>query len=140
MSNNKTKKFFLQINSDTKLLRKVEKLSAQVARYAMLNESESDDLAIVTTELVNNAIHHGNHNNPEKKVSIVFLVNSKYIEIRIKDEGRGFNPTSLKNPLAPENLLSESGRGIFLIKYLMDRIDFNFTKTGTETIVIKNLH
>jgi serine/threonine-protein kinase RsbW len=140
MSNRKLKKFFLQINSDTKYLRKVESLSAQVARYAGLNDSQSDDLAIVTTELVNNAIHHGNKNNPRKKVSILFLVNSKCIEIRIKDEGSGFNPAEIKDPLAPENLMSESGRGIFLIKYLMDTIDFNFTKDGTETIVTKNLH
>ena len=140
MSEDKVKKFFLQINSDTKYLHKVERLSAQVARYATLNESQRDDLAIVTTELVNNAIHHGNKNNPEKKVSILFLVNSKRIEIRIKDEGSGFNPTQLKDPLAPENLMSESGRGIFLIKYLMDSINFNFSKDGTETIVIKNLH
>ncbi len=140
MSNRKLKKFFLQINSDTKYLRKVESLSAQVARYADLNNSQSDDLAIVTTELVNNAIHHGNKNNPRKKVSILFLVNSKCIEIRIKDEGSGFNPAEIKDPLAPENLMSESGRGIFLIKYLMDTIDFNFTKDGTETIVTKNLH
>jgi serine/threonine-protein kinase RsbW len=140
MNEKKFKKFFLQIDSDTRYLRKVERLSAQVARYATLSESQSDDLAIVTTELVNNAIHHGNKNNPDKKVTILFLVNSKRIEIRIKDEGSGFNPDQLKDPLAPENLLSESGRGIFLIKYLMDSINFNFTKEGTETIVIKNLH
>jgi len=140
MNNKKLKKFFLQIDSDTKYLRKVESLSAQVARYADLNDSQSDDLAIVTTELVNNAIHHGNKNNPNKKVSILFLVNAKTIEIRIKDEGSGFNPAEIKDPLAPENLMSESGRGIFLIKYLMDTIDFNFTKDGTETIVTKNLH
>ncbi len=140
MSNRKSKKFFLQIDSDTKYLRKVESMSAQVARYASLNDSQSDDLAIVTTELVNNAIHHGNKNNPKKKVSILFLVNSKCIEIRIKDEGSGFNPADIKDPLAPENLMSESGRGIFLIKYLMDSIDFNFTGDGTETIVVKNLH
>ena len=140
MNNKKLKKFFLQIDSDTKYLRKVESLSAQVARYADLNDSQSDDLAIVTTELVNNAIHHGNKNNPKKKVSILFLVNAKTIEIRIKDEGSGFNPAEIKDPLAPENLMSESGRGIFLIKYLMDTIDFNFTKDGTETIVTKNLH
>ncbi len=140
MNNRKKKKFFLQIDSDTKYLRKVESLSAQVARYAGLNDSQSDDLAIVTTELVNNAIHHGNKNNPQKKVSILFLVNAKTIEIRIKDEGSGFNPAEIKDPLAPENLMSESGRGIFLIKYLMDSIDFNFSKDGTETIVTKNLH
>lgn len=140
MGGNKAKKFFLEITSDPRNLRKVEKLSAEVSQYAALSESESDDLAIVTTELVNNAIHHGNKNNPEKKVTITFLVNNSRIEIRIKDEGKGFDPEKLKNPLDPENIMRESGRGIFLIKYLMDNIEFNFTQNGTETIVLKNLH
>jgi serine/threonine-protein kinase RsbW len=139
MSKKKTKTFNLEISSDSKYLSKVDKLSAKVARYAKLDNSSSDDLGIVATELVNNAIYHGNKNDPNKKVRIVFSVNSDRIEIRIKDQGDGFNPDGLKDPLAPENLLSESGRGIFLIRNLMDSLDFRFTDEGTETIVIKYL-
>jgi serine/threonine-protein kinase RsbW len=135
----KKKKFELQFFSDTKYLEKVEKLSSKVARYALLSESENDDLGIVTTELVNNAIHHGNKNDPSKKVKIIFTVDSKKLELRIFDEGNGFDPKKLKDPLAPENLFSESGRGIFLIRNLMDSLDFKFTDSGTETIVTKNL-
>lgn len=131
--------FELEFSSDTKYLEKVEKLSSKVAHYAHLSESDSDDLGIVTTELVNNAIHHGNKNNPNKSVQIIFSVDQSKIELRIKDQGNGFNPEQLKDPLAPENLLSESGRGIFLIRNLMDGLDFNFTESGTETIVFKNL-
>jgi serine/threonine-protein kinase RsbW len=131
--------FELKFASDTKYLENVEKLSSKVARIAQLSESDSDDLGIVTTELVNNAIHHGNKNDTNKNVHITFIVDEKKIELRIKDEGNGFNPNELKDPLAPENLLSESGRGIFLIRNLMDGLDFNFTDSGTETIVIKNL-
>ena len=136
----KSRIFELKFSSDTKYLEKVEKLSSKVANYSGLSESESDDLGIVTTELVNNAIHHGNNNDPTKTVHIIFTVNTERIELRIKDEGKGFNPDKLKDPLAPENLLSESGRGIFLIRNLMDSIDFNFSENGTETVVIKNLH
>lgn len=139
MADKADKTFIIEIESDTKHLPQVEKLSEKVARFAKLNESESDDLGIVTTELVNNAIHHGNKNDPSKKVKISFLVNQQQIELRIKDQGNGFNPNKLKDPLAPENILSESGRGIFLIRALMDSLDFNFTKQGTETIVIKKL-
>ncbi len=139
MAEQKAKSFRLIISSDTKHLTKVEKLSEEVARFACLDESASDDLGIVTTELVNNAIHHGNHDDPSKKVQIRFTVNSKKIEIRIKDQGNGFDPAKLKDPLAPENLMSESGRGIFLIRNLMDSIDFIFTSEGTETIVTKSL-
>ena len=139
MSEIKKKTFELEFYSDTKYLEKVEKLSSKVARYALLSESENDDLGIVTTELVNNAIHHGNKNDPTKKVKILFTVDSKKLELRIYDEGNGFDPDKLKDPLAPENLFSESGRGIFLIRNLMDSLDFEFSDSGTETIVTKNL-
>ena len=139
MVEHNSKTFQLIISSDTTHLTKVEKLSEEVARFAQLDESDSDDLGIVTTELVNNAIHHGNHDDPSKKVIISFTVNTKKIEIRIKDQGNGFDPAKLKDPLAPENLMSESGRGIFLIRNLMDTIDFVFSSDGTETIVSKNL-
>jgi serine/threonine-protein kinase RsbW len=135
----KPRTFELKFSSDTKYLENVEKLSTKVARYANLSESDSDDLGIVTTELVNNAIHHGNKNDPDKIVHIVFTVDDQKIELRIFDQGKGFNPEHLKDPLAPENLLNESGRGIFLIRNLMDGLEFNFTDTGTETIVTKNL-
>ena len=139
MASIKPRKFELFLASDTKYLENVEKLSSRVARYANLSESDSDDLGIVTTELVNNAIHHGNKNDPDKNVFIVFTVDDSKIELRIKDQGNGFDPKKLKDPLAPENLLNENGRGIFLIRNLMDGLDFNFTDSGTETIVIKNL-
>lgn len=135
----KAKTFSLEIESDTRCLSKVERLSEEVARYVHMDESDGDDLGIVTTELVNNAIHHGNKNNPEKKVVVSFSVNQDRLELRIKDEGNGFNPDKLKDPLAPENLMNESGRGIFLIRALMDSLEFKFYDSGTETIVTKNL-
>ena len=139
MTSIKPQKFELKFSSDTKYLENVEKLSTKVAHYAKLSESDSDDLGIVTTELVNNAIHHGNKNDPKKLVHIIFTVDQQKIELKIIDQGSGFNPEHLKDPLAPENLLRESGRGIFLIRNLMDGLDFNFSDAGTETIVTKNL-
>lgn len=139
MASLKPQKFELKFSSDIKYLENVEKLSSKVAQYAKLSESDSDDLGIVTTELVNNAIHHGNNNDPDKFVHIVFTVDQEKIELRIMDQGSGFNPDKLKDPLAPENLLNESGRGIFLIQNLMDGLEFKFSDTGTETIVTKNL-
>jgi serine/threonine-protein kinase RsbW len=139
MATRKSQKFKLKFSSDTVYLEKVEKLSSKVARLAGLSESISDDLGIVTTELVNNAIHHGNKNDPDKEVQIIFTIDEDKIELRIRDQGNGFSPEELKDPLAPENLFSESGRGIFLIRNLMDSLEFKFSDTGTETIVTKNL-
>ena len=136
----KTKIFSITIPSNTLYLERVEKLTAEVSDYAKLTQNECDDLSIVVTELVNNAIHHGNKQNQSKKVYINFYVKSNQLEIHIKDEGNGFNPEKLKDPLEPENLLNESGRGIFLIRNLMDKLDFKFTDIGTEVIAIKYIN
>ncbi len=131
--------FELVIPSSTDYLEKVERFSVDVAKKAKLPESESDDMAIVITELVNNAIHHGNKDDLSKNVVIRCSIDNGALTIYIRDEGQGFDPSQLKDPLAPENLMSESGRGIFLIRNLMDGLDFNFTDSGTEVIVRKNL-
>ncbi|MCK4754602.1 MAG: ATP-binding protein, partial [Calditrichia bacterium] len=98
MASLKPRKFELKFSSDIKYLENVEKLSSKVSRYAKLSDSDSDDLGIVTTELVNNAIHHGNNNDPDKLVHIVFTVDQEKIELRIIDQGSGFNPDRLKDP------------------------------------------
>jgi serine/threonine-protein kinase RsbW len=64
--------------------------------------------------------------------------NSKLI-ITIKDEGKGFDPTTLPNPTHPENLLKDSGRGVFLMKVYMNEVKYNVTPTGMETILVLNL-
>ena len=137
--NKESRTYKLAIPSSTKYLNKVEKLSVQVAHDLKLTESDSDDLAIVVTELVNNAIHHGNNENLKKTVSIIFNISIDKSEIRIKDQGTGFDPENLNDPLAPENLLKESGRGIFLIRQLMDSVTFNFTDQGTEVVALKTI-
>ena len=103
---------------------------------------KEDDLFAVhlaLDEAFANAVEHGNKRDPAKKVKVEYSVDSDKIEISITDEGNGFEPDKLKDPLEPENLLNESGRGIFLIRNLMDKIDFKFTDNGTEVIAIKYL-
>ena len=134
------KTYNLQIPSSTDYLEKVEQFSVDMAALAKLSESDSDDVAIVVTELVNNAIHHGNKDDISKMVYIECEITDSELSISIRDEGKGFDPNKVKDPLAPENLMSESGRGIFLIRNLMDGIDFNFGENGTEGIVRKNLY
>jgi serine/threonine-protein kinase RsbW len=118
-------------------LEKVESLSVKIAREAGFNESTIDDLSISLTELVNNAIHHGNNDDITKNVTVTFDLDHKKLSITIKDEGPGFNPEQLKNPLDPENLLADSGRGLYLVKALMDDLTFNITETGTEITITK---
>ena len=128
------------IPSEPNQIQKVEARAEELARGLGLSEDERDSLAIALTEVVANAIMHGNKNDPSKKVFIKFIVTPKILEIRVRDEGKGFRPEDVANPLEPENLYKESGRGIFIVKALMDDVKFLFHETGTEVILIKRHH
>ena len=139
MAKSGDKIFSLTITSDSVYLVKVDNLCTKAIKACGMNESDGDDFAIAVTEIVNNAIHHGNNNNIEKKVYINIRIVKSKLEASIKDEGNGFNPDQIGNPLDPQNLMKESGRGIFLIKQLTDSLDFNFSDNGTEIIITKNI-
>lgn len=115
----------------------VEKFAEKAADKMKFGEEEKDSLAIAVTEAVNNAIIHGNKQDKNKKVHIKFEFKDNRLIVRVRDEGKGFNPQKISDPLAPENLLKESGRGIFILSSLMDDVQFNFGKNGTEICLIK---
>jgi serine/threonine-protein kinase RsbW len=84
------------------------------------------------TEAVNNAIVHGNKADPTKTVEVRCELLDSVVRITVKDQGDGFRPETVDNPLKEENLLRESGRGIFLMRTLMDRVEFDRTDDGME--------
>ena len=134
------KKFRLTIRSSPKNIRKVEGFLNKVNEYARLDEVHFHKLLVAATEAVNNGIFHANKSNPEKKVSIVCCVTDKMLECRVCDEGRGFNPTNLPSPLDDKNLLNEHGRGIFLMRTLMDTVEFEKHKTGSEVVMTMHFY
>ncbi|WP_291721421.1 ATP-binding protein [Bernardetia sp.] len=89
-----------------------------------LNDDIYGNIMVAVTESVNNAIIHGNGKDKEKEVELSLEVGKKELYFTIKDQGKGFDPNSLPDPTAPENLLTIGGRGIFLIKNLADKVDF----------------
>ncbi|MGH7494084.1 MAG: ATP-binding protein [bacterium] len=119
------------------LIQEIESLTEQAAAHAGLAEDERDSLAIAVTEVGNNAIIHGNKRDPNKKVHLTIHAGPSGVEVIVRDEGTGFNPDKLSNPLDPENLLRESGRGVFIMRSLMDEVKFNFSTGGTEVTIIK---
>jgi len=123
--------------SSIEYLDKIERLSSKIAREAGFDESTVDDISIALTELVNNAIHHGNRDDRAKKVTVTFTQTPEALHIAIRDEGGGFEPEKLNDPLHPENLLADNGRGIYLVKALMDNVDYRFPGNGTEVIITK---
>jgi serine/threonine-protein kinase RsbW len=129
----------LILSSNQSELEKVEILTTRISKKASLTEEKSDNLAIAITELVNNAILHGNKSQPDKKVFIKVSYHKKYVKISVKDEGNGFDHAKLADPRDPENLWKDSGRGIFLVRNLVDKVEFNSSPAGMEIIIIQNL-
>ncbi len=119
------------------LLQEIESMAERSALLAGLSEEDRDSLAIAVTEVGNNAIIHGNKRDPNKQVHLNITVSEGEICVIIRDEGVGFNPDTLSNPLDPENLLRESGRGVFIVRSLMDEVNFDFSRGGTEITLIK---
>src|SRR6478752_2056364 len=89
---------------------------------------------IAVREAVANAIKHGNAQDPAKTVEVDAGVDGGELVIRIEDQGTGFDPGQLGDPLAPENLLRPNGRGIFYMKSFMDVVDYQ-PRPGGGTVV-----
>jgi len=82
------------------------------------------NIVISLTEAVNNAIVHGNKNDKNQMVTISLDVEDNNLKFLVSDEGRGFDPDSIPDPTSPENIETETGRGIFLMKHLSDEVNF----------------
>ncbi len=124
--------FRLTLPSTTRSIRRVEGFLNKISRSSPLDEIQMNKVMVSLTEAVNNAIMHGNQSDPAKKVRVICEIRPGWMLFVIEDEGRGFNPEKVRSPLKKENLLKESGRGIFLMRTLMDKVEFTAGKGGTE--------
>ena len=115
----------LVINSDIKELKKVENFLINIFNEFNLENKYFNKIYLCISEAVINAIKHGNKNDLNKKVSIVVNCNNEEINIQIEDEGDGFDVGNVNNPTLPENINKESGRGIFIIKNLSEKTEYN---------------
>ncbi|MGF1581784.1 MAG: ATP-binding protein [Gemmataceae bacterium] len=94
----------------------------------LLKQHEFDEKAIFGIQLALeeafiNAIKHGNNNDPDKKVHITYRVTRERFDIHIRDEGPGFDPNDVPDPLAPENLERDCGRGLLLMRHYMTQVE-----------------
>lgn len=133
----------LDFHSTFEMLEFVHVVSEQVARMAGLDEDARHWVNVAVRESVINAIKHGNANDERKRVHVEFTpfptsTPPAGIQIRVRDEGPGFDPSMLPDPLAPENLLKASGRGIFLIRSFMDEMVLQRApEGGMEVVMVK---
>ncbi len=117
----------------------VEATAEKYASEAGLDEDDRFRLTMAVREAAVNAVLHGNDYDPAKKITASFENTGKALVIKIADEGRGLDPETLPDPLAPENLMRGTGRGIFLIRSFMDEVHFRQLHPGTELTLVKHL-
>ncbi len=114
----------LKINSQPQSLYLVEQLIEEVCDTHKVKEDCYGNILIALTEAVNNAIQHGNKSNPNKFVSIDFENENNVLIFSVCDEGSGFDPLILPDPTNPLNIEKLSGRGVFLMRHLADKVEF----------------
>jgi serine/threonine-protein kinase RsbW len=117
----------------------VESAADKLAEEAGLDEDERFRLGMAVREATVNAVLHGNEYDPAKKIAVSLHNTGTSLVISIADQGKGLDPDTLPDPLAPENLLRGTGRGIFLIRSFMDEVHFRQLNPGTELTLIKHL-
>jgi len=106
-----------------------------------LDDDSSQRVGIAVREAVANAIRHGNLEDPEKRVDVDFAVENDEVVITVQDQGEGFDPTKVRDPIAEENLLRPHGRGILFMRSFMDSIEYSFQPgEGTRVTLRKRLN
>ena len=124
----------LEFTSAFEMLDFVQVVSDHLARGVGLDEDSLHWVSVAIRECVINAIKHGNRSDTAKHVFVEFETGTKAdvpeLAIRVRDQGEGFDPELVANPLDPENLLKSSGRGIFLIRNFMDDVQLRRAPEG----------
>ena len=126
----------LSIKSKSENIILVEKLVEDVCDVFNVPEDYYGNILVAVTEAVNNAIYHGNKANPTKKIDIQFRSKKDIISFVISDQGEGFDYSSLPDPTDPQNLEKPNGRGVFLMKKLAEKVEFD-AKGSSVTLEFK---
>ena len=128
------------LDSTLETIDSAERTAGEIATEAGFGDDEVMQISMAVREAAINAVLHGNAYDPGKKVSLFFEKTPKDLVITIRDQGKGLDLSKIPDPLAPENLLKTSGRGIFLIRSFMDEVQIHPSQTGTEIKLIKHVH
>jgi serine/threonine-protein kinase RsbW len=115
-------------------LERVDEASLRCARQAGLDEGRSTEVAIAVVEAVTNAIMHGNRQDDSKVVRVQFACVPGEIKVMVHDEGGGFDIACLADPTDPERCMRCSGRGIYIMRHVMDRVEFDMSNGTTVTM------
>lgn len=127
----------IKVPSKIENLRTVEKFIDEISTECNLNSELYGNVLIATLEAVNNAVVHGNKLNENLEVKVNATLKNNILSLVIEDKGKGFDYKNVPDPTAPENIENISGRGIFLMEKLSDRLVFK--KNGSIVEIYFNL-
>ena len=135
----------LDFHSSLEMLDCVQAVSDCIGRMSGFDDDSVHWVGVAVRESVINAITHGNCSDARKRVHVEFVALTEDgrpgVAVRVRDQGCGFDPLMLADPLAPENLLKTSGRGIFLMRSFMDEMTFErMAGGGMEVRMVKRTH
>lgn len=126
------------LDSKLESVDRAEEIALAAASNAGFDEDDQLKIGMSVRESVVNAVAHGNRYSAHKKVHLSVTGNGRSLTITVGDEGEGFEVEDLPDPLAPENLMRTSGRGIFLIRSFMDEVQIRRRQpSGTEVTLVK---
>ena len=126
----------LRIGSRREFLDSVHSLSEHLIELVGFAADDSYWMVTAVREAVTNAVVHGNKEQPGTNVDVSFELGDNCIRITVTDEGDGFDPDGLPDPVSAEHLMDASGRGVFLMHQLMDDVQYEFPERGGTTLTM----
>ena len=127
----------LTLSSALESVQEIESAAEGMALRAGFDEDTASNIAMATHEAAVNAAKHGNAFSPDKRIDVHLQRTEEALEICIADEGAGLDPDAIPDPRDPANLLRASGRGVFLMRAIMDEVHFRQLAPGTEVTLVK---
>jgi serine/threonine-protein kinase RsbW len=130
----------VRLESTLKSVEVAEDIVQRVCASVGFDEEDQHKISMAVHESMINAVAHGNKHDASKHVWLRFDLFADRLEVHVRDQGSGFEPEEIPDPLAAENLLRVSGRGIFLIRTFMDEMRIHCVPgSGTEVIMVKRI-
>lgn len=132
------KRLIIEISSQRNKINEIESLMKNANKEFGLNDDDFNKTMIAVTELVMNAIVHGNQEDESKHVKVRVEWDSKEMKVTIEDEGAGFLLSDIPDPTEIEHLFDVHGRGLFIAKAMVDKLDYKINDRGSEfTLLIR---
>lgn len=130
----------IKVPNQTRYLSLIGRIGEDIARTLKRYHGDREELAyhinLVLTEAMTNAIQHANEGDPDKEVHITITILDRNLNIKVYDQGQGFDISALPQ----HDQLDEHGRGVYIIRTLMDQVSYRRYNGGHVLEMVKSLH